>query len=103
MTPALIFAGLSALALYANWRWKFDTDAGGYVDKFYPAKQAKHFAAALILVLAACWIGVPLWWAVGITVVDGILFEFTQGYVNPHDIGADVLGALVGAGAWALL
>jgi len=103
MKPTLLYAGLSVLALAANLRWKFDTDAGGYVEKFYPAKQAKHFAAALALAFVACWIGVPVWWAVGITIADGVLFEVTQGSMNPHDIAADILGAFAGVGLWRLL
>lgn len=98
-----IFAALSAGVLVANLIGKFDTDPGGYPDIWYPRKQSIHFAAAAGIALGACWFGVPMWIALGITIVDGVLFEFTQGYVNRHDIAADILGALAGIGIWSLL
>lgn len=99
----ILFAGLSALALLANRVFKIDTDAGGYPDVWYPAKQAKHFAAAFAIACLAVLLGVPWPWALGITVADGVLFEVTQGFVNRHDIYADCIGALLGTGLGVLL
>lgn len=94
----LTFAVLSVLALAANAHYGFDKDAGGYSDKFYPSKQGLHALAAFSLCILAVAIGVPLWWALAITIADGVAFEFTQGYVNLHDIAADAVGALLAVG-----
>jgi hypothetical protein len=100
---AVLYILLSALALAANLFFKLDVDMGGYPDKWYPEKQLKHFVAALAITSAACLIGVTPWVAFLITGVNGILFELTQGYVNEHDIIADVLGAFVAVGAFILI
>lgn len=106
MIPALAFALLLALALYANRRLHWDVDPGGYPDgprtvAPFPDK-AVHLCVAVALTLAACVVGVPPALAAGLVIAAAIAFEYTQGYVSWWDAGAGVAGALAAALLWAV-
>ena len=94
---AFIYAGLSTSVLIANSIWHFDTDVGGYPDKWYISKQGLHFTIASTITFAASAAHVNPWVAAGITCASGAAYEKTQGYVNSKDIIADCSGAFITA------
>lgn len=94
---AMIYGALSVGVLFANEVWQFDTDVGGYPNKWYIEKQGLHFAIASTLTFAASAAHVNPWIAAGITCGSGAVYEKTQGYVNSKDIIADCSGAFITA------
>ncbi len=100
----LFFILACVLVLAINALVHFDTDAGGY-DRWtvYPKKQAIHLAAAFVIALGAMALGVPALSAAVITAVAGFFFEITQGFINPIDVLADVLGAGAAGTLWYFL
>jgi hypothetical protein len=91
------FVGAAFAVIATNAMTSFDHDPGGYPDVLYPDKAAAHFGTALLVTQVAIAAGVRPITAAAITSLAGAGYELSQGYVNPHDVAADVLGAAAGA------
>ena len=82
-----------------NKKWKFDPDVGGYTpsikDKAQYPKFYVHSVSACLATVAMIRAGVSPLLALGLIVVFGVMYEFSQGFVNKLDIVADTVGGLV--------
>jgi len=104
LTPdarALLFAGLIALVLAANWRWGFDKNIPPHYtprlrNKATYPKAFVHFITALAIIMVAVRLGVDDLYAAIILSLSLPLWEATQGgTIDGFDIGAGFLGVLV--------
>ena len=98
-TAAWIFIVLAIIVCGINKKWKFDPDAGGYKpnikDKAQYPKFYVHSVSACLITLGMMLFGVNQFVALGLIVGFGVMYEFSQGFVNILDITADLTGGIV--------
>lgn len=92
---AMGFTG--AVLLWANDRYQFDVDPGGYRDTWKSVDKITHAALAYGLTDGCSALGGRAFVCAGIVAVGGLAYEGTQGTFRSRDAWANLGGALLSA------
>lgn len=99
MSPAFWYGVAIGVALIFIWGAKIDRDPGPAKGTSYPMWDRWslwHLVGSLLLAFIAVTIGVSPVWALLLTVVAGIGWEYVNGYVDWWDVVWDGVGAVGG-------
>lgn len=87
----------AAVLLWANDRFRFDVDAGGYRDRWRSIDKVTHAALAYGLTDGCSALGGRAFVCAGIVAVGGLAYERTQGAFSSRDAWANLGGAVLSA------
>lgn len=90
---------LAIIVCVSNKIWKFDPDIGGYTpslrDKALYPKFYVHSVSGSLLAFALIHFGISILISLPMIFGFGLLYEWSQGFINYLDIVAELYGWLV--------